>query len=43
VVRRVAGRHPELTALVPPKLYQRGHALATWLAQDDRAVVLLHR
>jgi streptomycin 6-kinase len=35
-------RHPELTALVPPELYQRGHALATRLAQHDSPIVLLH-
>jgi streptomycin 6-kinase len=35
-------RHPELTALIPPQLYQRGHDLATRLAQHDGPVVLLH-
>jgi streptomycin 6-kinase len=35
-------RHPQLTALIPPELYQRGHALATRLAQHDCPVVLLH-
>jgi streptomycin 6-kinase len=35
-------RHPELTALVPPELYQRGHALANRLAQDVSPIVLLH-
>jgi streptomycin 6-kinase len=35
-------RHPELTALIPPKLYQRGHQLATQLAQHHCPVVLLH-
>lgn len=35
-------RHPELTALIPPELYQRGHRLATRLAQHDCPAVLLH-
>jgi len=35
-------RHPELTALIPPEFYQRGHALATRLAQHHCPVVLLH-
>jgi streptomycin 6-kinase len=35
-------RHPELTALIPPQLYARGHDLATRLAQHDCPVVLLH-
>ena len=35
-------RHPELTALVPPGFYERGHELATRLAEPDRAAVLLH-
>lgn len=35
-------RHPELTALIPLELYQRGHALATLLAQHDYPAVLLH-
>jgi streptomycin 6-kinase len=33
---------PELTALVPPELYERGHRLATRLAQDAWPIVLLH-
>jgi streptomycin 6-kinase len=35
-------RHPELTALIPPELYERGHRLATRLAQHDSPIVLLH-
>jgi streptomycin 6-kinase len=35
-------RHPELTALVPPELYERGRRLAARLAQHDFAAVLLH-
>jgi streptomycin 6-kinase len=35
-------RHPELTALVPPELYERGRRLATRLAQDASPLVLLH-
>jgi streptomycin 6-kinase len=35
-------RHPELTTLVPPDLYERGRRLATRLAQDASPVVLLH-
>lgn len=35
-------RHPELTALIPPELYQRGHRLAARLAQQASPVVLLH-
>jgi streptomycin 6-kinase len=35
-------RHPELTALVPPELYERGRRLATRLAQDASPIVLLH-
>jgi streptomycin 6-kinase len=35
-------RHPELTALIPPGLYERGRRLATRLAQDDSSIVLLH-
>lgn len=42
VSARLYQRHPDVTALIPPELYQRGHALATRLAQDDRPVVLLH-
>jgi streptomycin 6-kinase len=34
--------HRELTALIPPHLYQRGHDLATRLARHDCPVVLLH-
>jgi streptomycin 6-kinase len=36
-------RHPELTALVPPELYERGRRLATRLAKDAWPIVLLHR
>jgi streptomycin 6-kinase len=35
-------RHPELAALIPPVLYERGHRLATRLAQHDTPIVLLH-
>jgi streptomycin 6-kinase len=35
-------RHRELTALVPPELYERGRRLATWLTQDASPIVLLH-
>jgi streptomycin 6-kinase len=34
--------HPELTALIPPELYERGRRLATRLAQQDSPIVLLH-
>ena len=34
--------HPELAALVPPELYERGRQLATRLARDGSPVVLLH-
>jgi len=35
-------RHPELTALVPPELHERGRRLATRLARHDSRIVLLH-
>lgn len=35
-------RHPELAALIPPELYERGRRLATRLAQHDSPIVLLH-
>ncbi len=35
-------RDPELAALVPPDLYERGHALATRLAQHKFPIVPLH-
>lgn len=35
-------RHPELTALIPPELYERGRRLANQLAQHDSPIVLLH-
>jgi streptomycin 6-kinase len=35
-------RHPGLTALIPPELYQRGHRLAARLAQHNSPAVLLH-
>jgi streptomycin 6-kinase len=35
-------RHPQLTALIPPDLYERGRRLATLLAQHDSPIVLLH-
>jgi streptomycin 6-kinase len=39
---RLYDRQPELTALVPLELYERGHRLATRLAQDAWPIVLLH-
>jgi streptomycin 6-kinase len=39
---RLYERHPELTALIPPELYERGRRLATRLAQDTSPIVLLH-
>jgi streptomycin 6-kinase len=39
---RLYDRHPELTALVPRELYERGRRLATRLAQDASPIVLLH-
>jgi streptomycin 6-kinase len=35
-------RHPELTARIPPELYERGRRLATRLARDPSSSVLLH-
>jgi len=35
-------RHPELTALIPLDLYERGRRLATRLAQQGSPIVLLH-
>lgn len=35
-------RHPELAALIPPRLYQRGHDLAARLARHHGPAVLLH-
>jgi streptomycin 6-kinase len=35
-------RHAELTALIPPELYERGRRLATRLAQNASPIVLLH-
>jgi streptomycin 6-kinase len=35
-------QYPELTALVPPELYERGRALATRLGQHNVPIVLLH-
>lgn len=35
-------RDPELEAVVPPDLYERGHALATRLAQHKLPIVPLH-
>jgi streptomycin 6-kinase len=35
-------RHPDLTALIPPELYARGHRLAARLARHHCPVVLLH-
>jgi streptomycin 6-kinase len=35
-------RHPELTALIPVALYERGHRLAARLARDPCRAVLLH-
>jgi streptomycin 6-kinase len=34
-------RHPELAALIPPDLYERGRRLATRMAQDVLPIVLL--
>ena len=39
---KLYGRNPQLTTLVSPKLYERGHALAAGLAQDDVVIVLAH-
>jgi streptomycin 6-kinase len=39
---KLYARHPRLTALVPPDLYERGHRLATSLAHYDAPAVLLH-
>jgi len=39
---RLYERDPELAAVVPPELYERGHELATRLAEHDSAAVLLH-
>jgi streptomycin 6-kinase len=35
-------RHRELTAVIPPELYESGHRLATRLSQHDSPAVLLH-
>jgi streptomycin 6-kinase len=35
-------RHPELIALVPPHLYERGRERATRLARHDVPIVMLH-
>jgi streptomycin 6-kinase len=35
-------RHPRLTTMIPPELYERGHLLAAQLAQHGSPVVLLH-
>jgi streptomycin 6-kinase len=35
-------RHPEVTALIPPDLYERGRRLATRLARLESPIVLLH-
>ena len=39
---RLYERHPELMALVPQELHERGRRLATRLTQDDGPIVLLH-
>jgi streptomycin 6-kinase len=39
---RLYERHRELTALIPPELYERGRRLATRLARHDSPIVLLH-
>lgn len=35
-------RHPQLMALIPPELYERGRRLATRLAQHYSPIVMLH-
>jgi streptomycin 6-kinase len=35
-------RHPRLTALIPPEVYERGRQLANQLAQHDSTLALLH-
>jgi streptomycin 6-kinase len=35
-------RRPDLVAVVPPSLYERGRQTAMWLAQDAPQTVLLH-
>jgi streptomycin 6-kinase len=35
-------RHPQVRAVVPPELYERGRTLASRLAQHDLPTVLLH-
>src|SRR5205807_4083430 len=39
---KLCEHHPELTALIPPELYQRGRRLATRLARHDSPIVMLH-
>ncbi|HJU03110.1 MAG TPA: aminoglycoside phosphotransferase family protein [Actinomycetes bacterium] len=39
---RLYQRHPQVDAVVPPDLYERGRALATRLARHDLPTVLLH-
>ena len=39
---RALHRHPQVEAVVPPDLYERGRALATRLARHDLPTVLLH-
>ena len=40
--RKLYERHPQLAALIPPELYERGRRLATRLARDASPIVLLH-
>jgi hypothetical protein len=39
---RLYDRHPELTALLPLELYERGRRLAIRLAQGAWPIILLH-
>jgi streptomycin 6-kinase len=39
---KLYGRHPELAAVIPPDLYERGCRLAIRLAQQEPSGVLLH-
>jgi streptomycin 6-kinase len=39
---RIYERHPAMTVLIPPELYERGRRLATRLAQGESPRVLVH-